>query len=386
MSENKQGKTVREIIHEQSTGVPSTSDVMDKYKSRLAKELENSQIERLLEEEHIKLKQLRETQGAPIQPSQAQPFLQALFHGRPPQEITAILDALQPEHIDKIVAMNNPSFADFRTVARQPGTDAKTVLDAVRTGVEVAKAQSGGSTSVESIAKSMADMFKTGVEIGQSASKGQPKQQDSFETLKVYHDMFLKPVLDQLQTKDRENMELRMREIESRIVNPGDYIKNIKEVAKDLGLTSGADPTIQLKLKEMDQTERLENRKLDWEVSKHQEDKEDMKQIYGLIGKAIDGPISDFTKGVGAATAKRIESGARKGNTPQIMQIPCPACHQNFDAIAGAPQVICPHCKSVLALQTQAPEQPAQPTPPQEVQTQASEAPQPAPEQPEQPK
>ena len=273
--------------------------------------------------------------------------------------------------------------------------EASNILAAVKVGLDAGKPQKSEGGSLGEVIKGMAEMFKTGVEVGRGQNQPQQPQQNPLETMKQYNDMFLKPVLDQLNSKDREIMTMRMNQIESKItaqVSPQEYIKQVKESANTLGLTGGGRTEIDLKLAEMAQTERLEGRKLDWEVQKHGEDKEDMKEIYGLIGKAIDGPISDFTKGVGAATAKRIESGAKKGSTPQIMQIPCPACHQSFDAIAGAPQVICPHCKSVLALQTQAPEQLAQPAPPQETQAQPSEtqqpteASQPAQEQPEQPK
>jgi len=355
--EKNKGKTMNEIILDMERGTGSSSQVgriLDSQTEIMAKRLEKSNMEQLMAEaerkrieEEMRLKQVQNGSVSPTpQPPQA------------PQE-------------------------------------AKNILEAVKVGLDAGKPQKSEGGSLGEVIKGMAEMFKTGVEVGRGQNQPQQPQQNPLETMKQYNDMFLKPVLDQLNSKDREIMTMRMNQIESKItaqVSPQEYIKQIKESANTLGLTGGGRTEIDLKLAEMAQTERLEGRKLDWEVQKHGEDKEDMKEIYGLIGKAIDGPISDFTKGVGAATAKRIESGAKKGSTPQIMQIPCPACHQSFDAIAGAPQVICPHCKSVLALQTQAPEQPAQPAPPQETQAQPSEtqqpteASQPAQEQPEQPK
>jgi len=359
--EKKEGKTVREIIEQARTGVPSGSDVMAKHHKMMAQQLEESYIERMLEEEKIKLQRLRETQGTPIQAGQAQNFLQTLFLGRKPDEIKAILDMLEPEHIDKIIAMNNNTFADFKNVARSSGTDAKTIIEAVKTGVDVAKAQTAQTSNMGDIIKSMTDMFKTGVEVGRS-ERGSQQQPNTFDTLKQYHEMFLKPVLDQLAGKDKDIMEMRMKEIESRIVNPMDYIKHIKEAAKDLGLSTGQKTELDLKLAEMAQTERIEDKKLNWEMTKYQEEKESNKEIYGIIREAIKGPVSDLTKNLGGAAADRLRAGGGQP-APKIQTITCPGCNKPFPAIAGAPQVVCPSCGAVLGLTQQPPPQP--PVPPQ---------------------
>jgi hypothetical protein len=332
-----------------------------------------------------------EVSGGTLPPGQSSNMLAMLLQGRKPEEIKQIVDSLDEASLDKLAylatAMNGQQLGMFTQTLRRPETNVKETIELINTIVKMNQKQPEATSNVESIAKSMADMFKTGVEVGQGASKAQPQESRTDK----YLDLLVEELKAARQENQREREARLEKEIEELRRRPGlmdelaGNTEKFQQFQKLFG-TPGGKSEIDLKLAEMAQTERLEGRKLDWEVQKHGEDKEDMKQIYGLIGKAIDGPISDFTKGVGAATAKRIESGARKSNTPQIMQIPCPACHQSFDAISGAPQVICPHCKSVLALQTQAPEQPSQSVPQQESPPQASEAPQPAPEQPEQPK
>ena len=338
--EKKEGKTVREIIDQARTGLPSGSDVMAKHQKMLAQQLEESYIERILEEEKIKLQRLRETQGTPIQTGQAQNFLQTLFLGRKPDEIKAILDMLEPEHIDKIIAMNNNTFADFKNIARSSGTDAKTIIEAVKTGVDVAKAQTGQASTTEGIIKSMAEMFKTGVDIGRSQVT--PQQQPStLETIKQYNDMFLKPVLDQLAGKDRENLELRMRHVESQRVDPLEYLKSIKQASADLGLSQNTRNEIDLKLEEMREMHDIEMAKYGletrkWEWQKANEGKT-IEQAKDLIKTVTEGPIGKAIENLGSGAADKIRGGS-------LVKVQCPNCKGTFGANPALTTVTCVHC------------------------------------------
>jgi len=123
---------------------------------------------------------------------------------------------------------------------------------------------------------------------------------------------------------------------------------------------------IDLKLAEMGQLERLENRRIDVALEKHQEERDDQKTLYGLIGKAIDGPVADLTKNLGAAAKTRLERGSLKpnnqnSNNPQLTQIPCPQCNKPFSIITGAQQVVCPSCNTILGLQQPPGQQPQAP-------------------------
>jgi LSD1 subclass zinc finger protein len=369
-----------------------TDNVMGKIKQDKMAELDKLRIDNEMEEVRARLEEnrakIRESQqtGQALAPQQVTNFAELLFAGRPPEEIKQIISTLTQEEIQKLAymasAMNNNKLSEFREYMRQPSTSMKEVVDAIKIGTEIAKPQQQQQGSISDIAKSMAEMFKTGVEIGRGQNQPQQPQQNSLEMMKQYNDMFLKPVLDQLNSKDREMMTLRMNQIESKItqqVSPQEYIKQVKESANTLGLTGGGKTEIDLKLSEMAQTERLENRKIDWEQQKHQEDKEGEKELYALFGKAIDGPIADLTKSVGGAAAKRIEGGGRNPNTqnrnnPQLTQIPCPQCNKPFSIITGAQQVVCPSCNAILGLQQSPPPQQAPSPPAQTQEQQLSEA------------
>lgn len=339
--EKNKGRTMNEIIIDMEKGTGSSSKVsriLDSQTEVLAKRLERSNMEQLMaeserkrieEENRLKAAQKGEMPPTP-QPQQA------------PQE-------------------------------------AKNILEAVKVGLEAGKPQKSEGSSIGEIVKGMADMFKTGVDVGRSSQPQQP-QQNQLETMKTYHEMFLKPVLDQLNSKDKELMTMRMVQLENKItsqaqVSPKEYIKEIKESATILGLTGGGKSELDLKILEMQQNERSDNRKLDWEIQRHQEDKEGEKQLYGLIGKAIDGPIADLTKNLGSAAARRIggvannkpaQTNSSNPNLPPVIQIPCPSCGKQFGVIAGSPQVACPFCSAVLAL---APTQQSEAPPAQQPET-----------------
>ena len=372
-----------------------TDNVMGKIKQDKMAELDKLRIDNEMEEVRARLEENRakirgsQQTGQALMPQQATNFAELLFAGRPPEEIKQIISTLTQEEIQKLAymasAMNNNKLSEFREYMRQPSTSMKEVVDAIKIGTEIAKPQQQQQGSISDIAKSMAEMFKTGVEIGRGQNQPQQPPQNSLEMMKQYNDMFLKPVLDQLNSKDKEMMTLRMNQIENKIttqVTPQEYIKQVKESANTLGLTGGGKSEIDLKLAEMGQLERLETRKLDWEMQKHQEDKDGEKELYALIGKAIDGPVADLTKSLGGAAAKRIESGTQKNrnnqnsNNPQLTQIPCPQCNKPFSIITGAQQVVCPNpeCNAILGLQQSPPPQQAQPPPIQTQEQQPSEA------------
>ena len=346
-------KDMKEIIIDAKKGKGKVTKILEEQNEALEKEWERSQMERLLEEEKQKLLKLRQQQSAPLQVGQATNFLQNLFAGRSPEEIKEILGSLTPEDIDKIVAMNGNAFSEFKNVARNPSTDPKIVLEAVKTGVEVAKVQ--GNQGVD--LKGMAEIFKAVAEATKAQQPSQP-QQNVYETLVKSTLDELKATREQMATQERLRIEKEIAELKARPSGIDELLFSDEKVSRARKIFGGTDSAtaneFTLRKEEMQQKERLENRKLDWQMQQHQEDKEGEKQLYGLIGKAIDGPIADITKSIGGAAAKRIESGGgRPPNTPPITQIACPNCQTSFDIITGSQQVICPSCKAVMQLETQ---------------------------------
>ena len=349
-SEKGRGKAVHEIILETERGTGSAQGqinrILEDQINMTEKQLRKSQMEQLLKESERKSKE-------------------------------------EDLRMRKVEDDQKP----LPTQPEEKTSEAKNILDAVRIGVEVAKPQQQSQGSMSEMAKSLAEMFKVGVEIGKGSQPQQP-QQNSFEMMKQYHEMFLKPVLDQLNSKEKEMMTMRMNQIENKItaqVSPQEYIKQIKESANTLGLTGGGRTEVDLKLAEMGQTERFENRKLDLEEKKWAYEQENsgktMEQVTNLIKTVGEGPIGKAIENMGSGVGERLKTG-KANNSQQLVKIQCPNCYGNFSVNPALPKVVCVHCGAELLAKpptTQPQEPQSQPEPPpvtQEPQQQQIDTPQ----------
>jgi len=369
-------KGVEEIVADIKKKKSPVTKILEERAEEQMQEYEQTKLERMIAEEKARIQSVQK-EGRTLEPKVASDFTARIFQLAEvdPAKAKGFIQSLDQEDLNKIAflmsAGSNRGDA-FLNLARSPGTSVKELVELLK----IMRPDNGGTDL-----KGIAEVFKLGMEATKSSvPQGQQTPIEIFKMVKE----FVEPFQQSLGQKDRELWEERMARMQERIVNPLDWYKAQKELMKEFGVTAGGKSDIDLKLAEMGQTERLENRKLDWEMQKHQEDKEGEKQLYGLIGKAIDGPIADITKSVGGAAAKRIEGGGgRRPNTPPITQISCPNCRTPFDIITGSQQVICPSCKAVMQLETQPqrPQTQEQPpvTPPQETQAppQTSEVQQP---------
>lgn len=370
---DKQGKSGRrpremeEIIVEAKKGTGKIHDILENERDNMMEELETTKIQRILEEEKQKIDALRRT-NQPVPPVQAQNFVQMLLAGRSATEVKEILDALGPEHMEKLSmmasAMNPGGFAGLQTFLRQPSTSGKDIVDAVRTGAELSnqRPQSSNTGSISDITKSMAEMFKTGVELG----KGQvaPPQQNTLEMFKTFHEMYLKPVLDQLASKDKENLELRMRHMESQRIDPLEYLKSIKQASSDLGLSQNTRSEIDLKLEEMREMHDIEMAKYGfetrkWEYSKANEGKT-IEQVKDLVKTVTEGPIGKAIENIGGGAADRLRTG--KGSNTPLVKVICPKCHGQFAVNPALRIVTCVHCGETLQSAQEPPQAQAPPT------------------------
>jgi hypothetical protein len=117
---------------------------------------------------------------------------------------------------------------------------------------------------------------------------------------------------------------------------------------------------IDLKLAEMGQLERIENKKIDLTEKRHDEAIEERNQIYGIVKEAIKGPVETLTRSLGSAAADKIR-GIPKA--PQIVDVTCPACSRVFKADGDARVLICGFCGAQLQKQGSPPPQQPQPIP-----------------------
>ena len=344
-SEKPKGRTMNEIILDMDKGSGSgsknqVSRILDQQTELMAKQVEKSQMEQIM----------AETERKKIEEENRLKLARA---GQMPAE---------PQQ-------------------REAPQEAKNILDAVRIGVEVAKPQKSEGGSLGEIVKGMADMFKTGVEVGRGQAQPQQPQQNTFEMMKQYHEMFLKPVLDQLTNKDKEIMQMRMDQIEKRLttqVSPQDYIKTIKQTSEELGLSSAGKGEIDIKLEEMRQAHDVDMAKLGFETRKweHQKDSEGktIEQVKDLIKTVTEGPVGEVLKSLGDAGADKIR-GSGKKNSPNIVPITCPNCQGKFPANDQLTKINCPLCGAELQKAT-VPTPPNVQSPPATEQTQTEQKPQ----------
>ena len=108
-------------------------------------------------------------------------------------------------------------------------------------------------------------------------------------------------------------------------------------------------PEFGLKLSEMALTERIADKRLNFEMTKYEEEKESSKEINRIISEALKGPIGKAVENLGSAAADRLQVGHRR-LSQQKLTITCPGCSKPFKIVAGTPQVVCPHCSSILGL------------------------------------
>jgi len=129
----------------------------------------------------------------------------------------------------------------------------------------------------------------------------------------------------------------------------GDYRSGRQDEQKTFenAVRSGETNLNDLRLEDMRQLERLENRKLEFEIDKYDR-KEAKTDKYIELGKSlIEGPLGKLISGVGEGAKNRIEGGPRL----PLVSVPCPKCHNKFKTNPELLIVSCPYCGSTLEKQ-----------------------------------
>ena len=362
--------TLGEYVKKAKEGKGDLSEVMERRKQKKIQELEGLEIDAEIAKARKEILE-SQTSQQPLQQGQAQNFAQMLFGPRNAAEVKEILESLSEEHIEKLAlitsAMNNSQLGAVTHLLRRPETSTKETIELINTIVKMNQPQQ--ATNLENVVKSMADMFKTGVELGKSQTPAPQSQQSQVSILKEYHDTFVKPLFDQLSQKDKSLLDARLKEIEDKIVNPIEYIKHIKSVAGDLGLSPAGKSEIDLRIKEMDERAALDKERLIWEKEKYGEEKASQREIIGTVKEVLQGPIGKAIESLGAGAADRVRGRAgSSAPLPQVTQVTCPACTKTLFADPNAPFTVCPHCGATLQKQLTAspPSSPPASSPPSE--------------------
>lgn len=106
---------------------------------------------------------------------------------------------------------------------------------------------------------------------------------------------------------------------------------------------SGVKTMVDLRLKEMEQRERLESRKLDleekkWEYEKTKEGK-NIQQVKDLVKTIAEGPVGDAIQSLGGVAAERIRE-----DKSSLVKVQCPECKGFFNVNPALFTVTCVHC------------------------------------------
>ena len=329
-------------------GKSELSEVMERRKSKKLQELEEAEIDAYIAEAKEKIKKASPEK---LDSRETTNFAAMLFAGRKPEEIKEILSTLTQEEIDRLAyiasSMTPNGLTNFRGFLREPTTTMKDAIDAIKVGVELSRkpAETGNAVDL----KGIAEIFKAGVEAAKVQNPTQPPQ-DPMAVYRMVQEI-VKPFQEALTKEKSDNVELRMKEIESRIVNPMEQIKYIKAMSGELGLSVAGKSEYDLKLADMAQTKDLETRKLDWEMRKWELQQEGDQKKYELIGKIFEGPVGKVLESVGKAGADRVRGTAKNTSQPApTTQTTCPnpQCQKTIYVDPNADQVTCPYCNKVL--------------------------------------
>lgn len=127
-------------------------------------------------------------------------------------------------------------------------------------------------------------------------------------------------------------------------------------------IRQGESNEVDLKIEEIKQNERLDNRKMDFEVLKYQDQKQSgektLETVKEVAKTLTSGVLGDAIKGIGQGAAERIRGGPR---VPMV-KVQCPNCGMGFQANPKLEQVQCPSCGAMLAKQPQPEPTPSEPT------------------------
>ena len=358
-------KKIAEYVKKRKEQKTDLGEIMERRKNMKIQELAEVELEAMIVEAKKKIRDAQATEQ-PLQPGQAQNYLQMLLAGRKPEEIKQILQSLDEEDIQKLAlmtsAMSNNQLGMLMQVLRKPGTSVKDTIELVNTIVKTSQPPGQQGITLQGIAALMKEMRES-----QKPSVPPQSQVD------VY-DKFIKPVLDETKAMRQELAKERMSRLEKEIAElktrPGfaEELAGKKaelEAFRDM-FGGGTAPNIEMQKLGLDHEKwKIET---DWRIQKEladmklkqQSERDKMKLIEKIAVPAIKkiGPVLDAA--VTAGKQKISTMGVPRGlSTKQMAKaVLCPACQQKgvqtlipIDPKKMPDQITCPTCKTVLSKQ-----------------------------------
>lgn len=320
--------------------------------------LRDDQIKDTLQEvEQLRAKKLLDDVKKNVQ-TPTTTVISQIFAGKTPDEITAILEHMSPEGMQNLVALASKldQSGNAVSVQAQPqqkdNTQMETILSIVRLMKEMQPAPPPQKDPMET-ALAIVKLIK------ETNGSGNNPQKDPLELIKTVQELN-RPFYENLGKKDKELMDLKLKEIEAK--QPPDLLeqlKYVKEASRELGIGGSQTSENDLRLEEMKENREIDMKRLDWEQRKYEMEQDADSQKWEQITKILQGPIGQAIQGIGNAGADRVRGSRQNPNNPKPVQTQCPNCGKSIYVDADALTAVCGSCGAILQRQ-------GTPTPPQQ--------------------
>lgn len=332
-----------------------TGTVMEKIRTDRMAELDKMRIDAEMEDVKAKIEASRAKAKIAQQASQptvtTQNFASTLFAGRNPQQVKEILDGLGEEQIQKMVlianASNPNSQAMLMNLLSQKGTSVNDTVQLVKTIVEMNRPQTPQQQGI-----TLAGMASLITALDKRNKQTQTQNQPD-----PYIELF-KSTLNELQEQRKHSQQQEMLRIRKEMADLRSRPSAMAELASDakkyetykkmFGGEQRVDE-IALRLEAMKQSERQDDRKLNWEMEKYKMEKESTGQLIEGVKGIFQGPVGKAIEAIGGGAADRVRGGAKGQEGAKIVKAKCPNCSSTFDVNASLDSVQCPMCGSTLS-------------------------------------
>lgn len=345
-----------EIIEASKKKTGRVAKILAERKDRRLDELDTVQLERIIAEEKERIRELKR-QGRPLDRGLAVDFTSRIMQlaevdPAKAKEFLASLDQESMKKMAYLMSLENDRTGAFLKLAQSTGSNVKDLVEIVK----LMRPNNGGVDL-----KGISDIFKAGVE---AAKANNPKGPDSIQDgVKVIMETYVTPFMEGMKAKDKEVVNLKLKALEQRIVNPIEWFKAQKDIAGELGLSSGAGKSaMDLKIEEMRQSHDIDMAKLSWEQQKYvltqeaERDKwgairETFNPIFQMAAPEVRGALKKIGKDVGK-TLNQPPGPKTPAEQPNIAKFTCPSCKTELGVPIppNAPEEVpikCPKCQTV---------------------------------------
>ena len=343
------------------------TEVMERRQNEKLQELDNLKIEAMIAEEK---KKLQEASPPKTDSSQAGIIAATLFAGRKPEEIKQILSTLTPEEIDRLAQIaSSGNQSNLRGLLQPQNSSLKETLEIVKLFMAIQPPQRPESNGISG--KDLIDAIKTGMEISKAQQPVATAPQENVQFKLVESTLAeLKASREEYARQEKLRLEREIEALKNRPSGFDEILYNeekLSKVRKMFGGDSGAANEFTLKKTEMEQTKDLENKKLDWEMKKWELEKEKEGSTLETVKEILEGPAGEILKSFGSAGAERLRGGSKASASnsqappSQLVKVKCPNCAGDFPANPQLAIIQCPLCGRQLQHSNQpAPSAPSQ--------------------------